>query len=142
MCPAFLVFRHFVPFDVFDADDPLKLGCQLGECPACCAEHLPIFVLQLRAPRLPRALECPNLGGRGSRRTNGLSTMQTGTIANTSNMHVAFALLALLGITVTQRLHTTPTGTCKTPMVTVCLSLHGFKREEAMLMNSPFALGT
>ena len=51
---------------------------------------------------------------------------------NTPNMHVAFALLALLGIRVSQRFCTTPTGIGKTPTVTVCLSLHGFKREEAM----------
>ena len=139
MRPAFLVFRHFVPSNVFDAGDPPRLGGQLGECTACCAEHHPIFVPQPRAPRLPRALECPNLGGRGARRANGLSTLETGTITNTSNMHVAFALLALLGINVTQRLRTTLTGTGKTPTVTVCLSL---QHEEAMLMNSPFALGT
>ena len=35
----------------------------------------------------------------------------------TSNMHIAFALLALLGIRVTQRLFTTSTGTRKTPPV-------------------------
>ena len=131
--------RHFVPFNVFDAGDPPRLGGQLGECTACCAEHHPIFVPRPKAPRLPRALECPNLGSRGARRANGLSTLETGTIANTSNMHVAFALLALLGITVTQRLRTTLIGTGKTPTVTVCLSL---QREEAMLMNSPFTLGT
>ena len=139
MRPTFLVFRHFVPFNVFDAGDPPRLGGQLRECTACCAEHHPIFVPQPRAPGLPRALECPNLGSRGARRANGLSTLETGTIANTSNMHVAFALLALLGVSVTQRLRTTLTGTGKTPTVTVCLSL---RREEAMLMNSPFTLGT
>ena len=107
--------RHFVPFNVFDAGDPPRLGGQLGECTACCAERHPIFVPQPKAPRLPRALECPNLGSTGQRRANGLSTLETGTIANTSNMHLAFALLALLGITVTQRLRTTLTGTGKTP---------------------------
>ena len=65
MSPAFLVFRHFVPTNVFDAGDPPRLGGQLGECTACCAEHHPIFVPHPRAPRLPRALECPNLGGMG-----------------------------------------------------------------------------
>ena len=46
-------------------------------------------------------------------------------------MHIAFALLALLGITVTQRLCTTSTSTRKTPSVCVPLTLHRDKSTNA-----------
>ena len=53
----------------------------------------------------------------------------------TFNMHIAFALLALLGISVTQRCFTTSTSTRKSPPVP--LTPH---RDKAMLMDTPLAL--
>ena len=53
----------------------------------------------------------------------------------TLNMHIAFASLALLGISVTQRLFTTSIGTRKT--LTVPPTPH---HDKAMLMDTPLAL--
>ena len=53
----------------------------------------------------------------------------------TFNMHMAFALLALEGISATQRLFTTSTGTRKTPLVPP--TPH---RGKAMLMDTSLAL--
>ena len=52
----------------------------------------------------------------------------------TFNMHIAFALLALLGISGTERLFTTSIGTRKTPPVPP------HPRDKAMLMDTPLAL--
>ena len=81
-------------------------------------------------------MECTSFGSGRARRAYGLSTLETQPIKCTFNMHIAFALLALLDISVTQKLFTTYTGTRKTP--TVPLTLH---RDKAMLMDTPFALG-
>ena len=64
-----------------------------------------------------------------------MSTLETQTMKRTFNMHIAFALLVLLGISVTQRLFITSTGTRKTPLVP--LTPHC---DKAMLMDTPLAL--
>ena len=64
-----------------------------------------------------------------------LSTLETRTIKHTFNVHIAFSLLALLGISVSQRLFTTSTSRRKTP--TVPFNPH---RDKAMLMDTPLAL--